>query len=304
MRQVRGLWGCVGLALAGCTGASASPDLRLPTPGLFEPEEPHSPAEELQHFVRDWTFRVEPSAWFASPGGDLRMPGATSGGDAIDLSDLELADPGLRPFIELHAQRGRWRISASVLDVREDGGDEVSIDGQVGDLSFISGDRLESSLEFTSFQVMGAYRIYRYTGAPNKQSRGFNVVSTIDIQGGLRFSRLAAEVEVIPQSGEGGVIDADNLFAEPVIGFKWTLDLDEHFTIDSEINFGGLSLTPDTEAWSLEVLVGGAWRPTPNIGVQLGYRFIGFSYRDGESPGRFEYNGLMAGLYGGIDIRF
>ena len=46
------------------------------------------------------------------------------------------------------------------------------------------------------------------------------------------------------------------------------------------------------------------WRPHPNVGVQIGWRQVAYWLNDGEGEDEFEYNGRMAGIQGGLVIRF
>ncbi|MFT3684128.1 MAG: hypothetical protein QM783_04230 [Phycisphaerales bacterium] len=48
------------------------------------------------------------------------------------------------------------------------------------------------------------------------------------------------------------------------------------------------------------------WEPTPNLGIQLGYRLLIADCETGSNgnPGHYRLDGSLAGLFAGVEIRF
>ncbi|MFG0313330.1 MAG: hypothetical protein ACF8LL_03990, partial [Phycisphaerales bacterium] len=134
---------------------------------------------------------------------------------------------------------------------------------------------------------------------------GHRVRSTLLAGAGIRALDLSIDARVIPMgsSGSAGSTGDDVLHAHPCAGLRWELELFEDFTIDVAGAVGGLA-TGDSESWSADILVGFQWNPTPHFGAQVGYRQLLLGIESGDSPSEFAWNGGLAGVYGGITLRF
>lgn len=248
-----------------------------------------------------WTFRLEPLAWYASPGGRITF----AGGDEIETSDLNIDSAGLRAMGQVSAERGRWGIRISGFMLNEEGSTEAPGAIDFGDFSAAAGDALTTSLDWSSVQGEVRYRVHHYRGQPRERGegasdgrQGFNVISTVHLHGGLRLSELDVETRA-----EAGEVESSNFLAEPFAGLDWALTLHEQFTVRAGARAGWMPLG-DTTAASLEVQTSGEWNPTDHLGVVFGYRFLRQGVTSDEGGEDFEFDGLAAGLFFGISLRF
>lgn len=262
-------------------------------------QEPESLA--LPETASAWTFQFEPAAWYVAPGGKIRLPGtsASGNGEKLDLSALNVDSPRLAPYGELHVRHGDWRLAFSAFRVTtEDRGAIMSSGGQLGSLAFAAGDRIESSLDLTSADVLAAYRFFN----PRKGGRdegGFTYVPMLEAHAGFRVYDVDFDAR-----GPGGSTSADAFFVEPFVGARFSMDLAEQFTIDVQTSLGAFNDGGDRSTVSWNALVGFQWHPAENLGIQVGYRQLAFSLIDGASPARFDWRGAAAGLYLGAVLRF
>jgi hypothetical protein len=255
------------------------------------------PAPSLDQPMQTWTLRFEPAAWYVAPSGKLRLPSDTTRGDRVELSDLNMDSPRVSPAGELHLRTSpRWRFSASAAYYSEDSRDAtMNQAGRLGDIVFAPGDVLRSELDFFTAELTAAYALV----PEHKVNNDADLLFGLDLVFGTRMYN--ADFSITQQ---GGADDSDNqFFIEPILGAKAEATLAEHFTIDLQTTFGYLP-AGDTESFSWDIIVGFAYRPTGWLGLQIGYRNMFFDLSDGDGAGEFEWEGGVAGLYGGIELRF
>lgn len=254
-----------------------------------------------------WTVRLEPYAAYIGPAGDLRMPSATTRGGQFTLSDLNLDSPRLLPAGRIQVQRDKWRIGFSGLAFSaDDRGSVQGVGGQIGDVPFAAGDELISDLSYESFDLLVSYRVWTHTGETNDDGR-VRLDAGVDLIGGVRFHHADFSIRnrplTAPAPGTPLSVDADEFFAEPVVGARLDLTLAEQFGIEVESAAGGFGFG-DRSSFSFSIDAGFAYRPTPMIGVKVGYRMLLFGLNDGDGADEFEWNGSMAGLYFGAQLSF
>jgi hypothetical protein len=245
-----------------------------------------------------YTLRFEPSAFFAAPGGKLRLAGSPIGGDTVRLENLDLDVPRISPFVELHLRSDNWRFSVSGFETSlHDRGSVQLQSGQIGTLLYNPGDQLTSSMNFGTGEVVVA----RELGAPDsisgKKDPDFSV--GFEAYGGFRFYDVSFDIR-----GPGGSVNADEFFVQPIVGVKTTMSIIDRFTFDVQLGVGGFMEGAGKHSHSFDILVGFMYRPTTNLGVQIGYRLFIYDLQDGPATERFEYRGAVAGLYGGLVLRF
>ncbi|GIK19794.1 MAG: hypothetical protein DYG93_09270 [Leptolyngbya sp. PLA2] len=250
-----------------------------------------------------WTVRFEPAVWFVGASGDLRLPGteASGNGQKLDFGDLNLDSPRASPFGELHLKRGPWRISFSALALSS-GGRDFAADGpgQLGPIAFDAGDVLDLSMDYVTFDTTGGYE-FLTAERGTTENGGVQLRSRLIGFAGARFHDVDFDASL--QAPDGVSVSADRLFAEPIVGLRWELDINERFTIDV-VGAGGAFGWGDQSSWSADIGVGFTWRPVENLGVQVGYRQLVVGLEDGDAPERFEWRGSVAGLYAGAVLRF
>lgn len=245
-----------------------------------------------------YTIRFEPSVWYAAPGGKLRMPGAPASAPQLLLEDFNLDRPRLSPFGELHVRSDDWRVSISGFAVSlNNQASQASQAGQVGPVPFAAGDRFISSVSVAS----GDCVIARELGAPDSinGTRDPTLAVSFEAFGGVRFYDISFDF-----AAPAGATHINEFFIQPVAGLKSTLNVTSQVTIDVQLGAGGFTDGRDHASLSYDILVGFMYRPTENLGLQVGYRLFIYNLNDGPDTAKFEYRGATAGVYGGLVFRF
>jgi hypothetical protein len=248
---------------------------------------------------RPWRFSLEPAMWYVAADGDVKLPGGLSGsnGQQIDLADLNLDSPRISPFFEVHGKADRWRASISGFALNTHGRESIAaFSGEFGGVSVGLGDAIEADFELSSIEVTLARTAFEdFTGAgPEGLLR-----ADLDVLGGVRLYDIGASIDA-----PSGRASHDEIFIEPLVGVKLSLQLDPQATIDVQTSFGGFTNGGDRHSFTWDILAGFQWRPINDMGVQIGYRNIVVDLQSGEDPGTFDYFGALAGLYAGVVIRF
>ncbi len=275
--------------------SSASPDRR-------DSARTDSPLRESSP---GWTLDFEPAVWLTAPNGNVRMPGNASNGNgqSFTVNALNIDSTRLSPFGELQLRRGKWRIGLSGFSFGLDNqGVQVGVPGQIGQARFRPGDTLETSMDLLSFSADVGYEIYTReqgqldSGAPKYRA-------SVILLGGIRSIDTTFQSDVFRSGSNIASTRADAFHAHPYGGVRLEMELFEDFSIDLLSTVGGL-YTGDTESWSSDILVGFQWNPTPHFGAQIGYRQLLMGIEENNAPNEFAWNGGMAGLYGGVVLRF
>ncbi len=249
--------------------------------------------------INGWTLQFEPLVHYVAPAGDLKLPNSSGlKSKEVSVDDLNLDDPRMSPFGEIHFRRDKWRISLSGFWYSLDDRTEVAKDSfQFGDLAISSGDRTESSLDFWTLEAVASYRVYEDQTDTN--SKGIvGAAAGIDIIGGVRFFDVDFEI-----SSPSGTQSEHNLWAQPVLGARAEFTLWENFGFDVTTAFGYLP-AGDNTSFSWDIIAAFHWRPWENVGIQLGYQQLAFTLEDGDGTEEFRWSGGMAGVFGGMLIRF
>lgn len=254
-----------------------------------------------------WSLQVEPSFFYVAPSGDLRMPGTRSGGGEINVTDLNIDDPDLAFMGEIHVRKDRWRLSGGGFTLNIQGGATLEEDVTFGDAIGFAGERIETTLDFTTFELVGAYRFAEYA-ASQRYDGVYKFVTGVEVVGGVRYFDVDVEMDIdlstrqtvflLPSSA-----NADRIFAHPVVGLRWDMEFWEQASIEVESTVGGFAAS-DHESISWDIKAQFTWRPVEHVGAFVGYRQLAFHLEDGSSPDRFQWDGALAGLFAGVQIRF
>lgn len=293
------------LPLAPARAQSVSADLPVqptePAPSLCPPPDP------------EWTVQIEPSFWYVAPSGKVKLPAnsgtgnsASAPGDSVKIERLNLDSPRFEPTGEVHFSGGRLRFtfSGATYSVERD---DTTADSsfRLGSVNVASGDALDVKFDFSTVEVTGGYRVWGrdFCDADHTQSplNAIGAVARLYVIGGGRFYNTSFEVTRLTRGIASA--EADQFFGEPILGVRAEADLARNFTLDLQITAGGLPLG-QTSSFSGDIQAGFHWRPFANVGFQFGYRQLAFWLSDGEDAEEFEYNGRLAGLYAGLEVRF
>ena len=260
----------------------------------------HDPAPMPEESIMEgWTLQIEPLVHYIAPAGDFKLPNGTGGSTSeLSVDDLNIDDTRLSPYIDLHLRRDKWRISVSgfwfSLDDRGAVADESF---QFGDLAVSAGDETESSLDFWTLEAVGSYRVFEDQTARN--SKGvIGAGIGVDLLAGVRLFDMDFQIQT-----DSGTESADHLWAQPVAGARMEVAIWENFGFDVTSAFGYLP-AGDSSSFSWDIVAGFHWRPFHNVGVQIGYQQLALTLEDGDDSDEFRWEGGMAGLFGGLLIRF
>lgn len=307
---------CVLSVLAGASPVLADDSLRL----IHQPEATAAAAASEQQPVIPpsrvdpaWTVQVEPSMWYVSPSGKIKLPissgsgpgSFTTGGDEVDVSRLNLDSPRFEPAGELHISSERWRFSFSGSTYGLDRNGTVADSSfRLGSVPVAAGDRLDVSYDFTTVELTGGYRFWGrdFKAASEHPEEAMDLVGRFYGIAGARVYDFSFDMKNLSRSGAPSA-DTDQFFIEPIIGLRGELDIAEDFTIDVQVSGGGFA-DSDRSSYSIDVIAGFQWRPTSHVGVQIGYRQLAFGLADGDGAEEFTYDGRLAGLYLGLLLRF
>jgi hypothetical protein len=204
----------------------------------------------------------------------------------------------------VNLRKGDWGLSLRGFSYSADE-NAPGTEGRFGDVPIETGDDVGSSVEIAGFDLE-----VRYTFLPFKDKRVVPGPSRLrprlDAVAGLRaydtsWSVINRTLDVPPGSS-ANVASADEFFVQPVAGVKASIEMYDQFTIDAQFVVGSMPFG-DT-SYTVDLLVGGSWKPAPNVGVQLGYRTLFLGLSSGHDDAAFEFTGALQGLYLSAVIEF
>lgn len=261
------------------------------------------PAEGLPR----WRVRFEPSAAYLAPSGDLELPsGTATRGDAFDFVDINLDTPQLEPMGELHLSKGRTRIMIEGAGFSATQTFTLGTPAVIGRAPIAQGDTTRISFEYQTFAVTGSRRLATWASGVRPDGSS-EVAFGIDVLAGLRFHRLDVDARVLPAgpipAAQPVRAETDELFAEPIVGARFELDLDERFSLEWRLAAGAFGFG-DRRSISGDLAVSFTWRPDPRVGIQAGYRLLVLSLESSDTRDHSEWTGALAGLYVGASLSF
>jgi hypothetical protein len=243
-----------------------------------------------------WSIHVEPFVWYGSAGGKVALAGAPVGTPRVGLPQLNADNPELIPGAEISLRDGDWTFSLSGFRLESDGSTDIPFSGNVGPVAFNAGDRLDTSLRITSIEATAMRKIELPASLQGTHGR---FEARLDALAGLRVYDVGFEL-----SAPSGLASADEFYIHPIVGAKFAMDIMEQFTIDLQVDFGAMTNGGDQSSFDYNIVAGFMWRPTPMVGVQIGYRDLAYLLKSGPEGDRFDYRGAIQGLYAGVVLRF
>ncbi len=317
-RSMLGMMTLASGAAIGLAGQTCRADLDAFTSlSLREPPAPETPVTPTDaatlpdRFAPDWTIQVEPTMWFVGPSGKFKLPvssgtgpGAfTTEGDKIRVNDLDLDSTRIRPAGTLTVASGKWRFAfwGSEYELGRSS-TTVNFAGRLGAVAFAPGDRLKLDLSLGTYELSAGYRIWEYDFAEHTAQKSAAVPAQLNIHllGGARLYDLEIGAENLSTPGRA---EGSRVFVEPMVGVRAEAIIDTDLSVILQLTAGGLPLG-STSSYSFDIVTAFQWRATTNIGVQIGWRQLGFDLSDGKDQDKFQYSGRLAGLFTGVVIRF
>lgn len=246
---------------------------------------------------RVWTVELEPSGWFASPGGSVAIGGDGNGSGLVETAALNLDSPVISPYVESHIRLDPLKISLSGSLLTNNG--TVTLDAPVvfGATTFVADETIDSRFRLDSAEVKLGYSVYAFDSDPD--ARGVALMSSeVDLVVGARFYDFGFRVESL--GGGGGRESGRIRHVEGLIGVRADVTFEDRYEIEVEANVGGTPEMDSRDSRSSNLQAAFKFRPTSNTSIQIGYRLRVTDLRDAD----LELNGAVAGLFGGISIRF
>jgi hypothetical protein len=281
-------------ARAGGWSLASSSDLALrpvqdETPAL-EPEVAPFEPEPLS----GWAVAIEPMWWYPGLAGDLTISGSTS---SADIEDLQIDEPDSAPMVEAMLRDGPYTARVSGFFFSQSAESEAQVGFTIGTLGVAPGDTIDASVDFDSFEATWGYLLW--DNLITDDAGQTRVEMRLDGFVGLR----GYDLDFSASTGGQPVSDQAN-WADVIVGARLEVEMTRRFSWDLAVDIGGFAWD-DATSGSVNVLTGFQWRPHPNVGAQIGYRFLGVNYNDGDGGAdEFEFNGSIAGLYGSLVLRF
>lgn len=260
------------------------------------PENPPAVVQSLDD-PKMYQIKIEPRLWYISPSGDVTLPGSPANTPSVSLDTLNMDSPRLSPSGDATIRFGRWSVNLSGAATSSDRSTVAQAAGQIGGFSFNPGDPIRTSFDFATGEASVGYSLG--TWAISKRSNGsFGMVADLSVLGGLRVYDLEIGVgATTPNTAR-----ADEFFLEPIAGGRLEMEFAKDFSIDVQTTFGYMPADRESSSWDIRLAF--SWRPVENLGVQLGYRNMFMTLETGDGAERFEFDGGVAGLFAGIQIRF
>jgi hypothetical protein len=201
-------------------------------------------------------------------------------------------------MLRIDARLDPWRIVVSGFSTSVEG--EWTSDQTVrfGGLIVSPGQFARTSIDFTGLEAALGYRLWEREVGVSPGGR-VKARPSITLLAGGRIHDIDITSSLSGPSA-GFRQDFDKTFVEAIAGARLELELYERATIDLQVD-GGLG--PDSS--SVSIWVGFQYRPVNWVGLQLGYRHLGFDLESGSGEETFEWNqGGAAGLQANLVLRF
>lgn len=261
-------------------------------------------AREMPKDSFNWELSFEPGVWYASPLGSVRLPGTPTFVGTRKISEFNLDSPRLAPFGELNyrildgSSNPVWRVTASAAAISlDDRGDTAETTEFIGPLTLSPGDRLRASFDLFTAELLAARSIELPDNLAGKP--GDTIRTRLELGGGFRLTTLDFRIE----GPTGAAAKARETLVDPVVTAKLAMDIAQDFTIDLQLSAGAWPFG-DRDSFAGDVVAGFQYRPTDNVGVQIGYRYFVTTVESGSGVDQFKYTGGLAGLYGTVVLRF
>lgn len=310
-------WAIFASFVLACRGAMAQPTpdkpdaakTAEPTQSAVTPvpadERQSEAAAALEPKESSWQIDLEPAAWFVGASGRVRLPRSTPVGRSNDktvIEDLNFDNPRFVPFGEVNVRKGNLRFALRGFYYNAEknaSGNSLAI----GDITAVPSDTLRSNLSFGSYELEAAYTVAGNRLNPDENGI-YAVAAKFDLVGGARVYNTDWHITNLGSNGTGTAqTSGGGTFLQPELGCKLNIDLWGDLTLDLQTTFG-VDPSSVSDRYSGDIIAGIMYRPTPHVGVQIGYRALFFGVSKGVGEGEFSFNGAFQGLYGGLDLRF
>jgi len=284
-----------GAARAGGWSLEASGDLALRPVQDAPTLEPQRAPLEIER-LSDWAVAAEPMWWYPGLAGDLTISGSTS---SAEIEDIQIDEPDSAPMLEVMLRDGPYTARVSGFFFSQSASSEAQSAFTIGALGVAPGDTIDGSVDFASFEATWGYLLWEKPIPDAADPDSARVEMRLDGFVGVR----GYDFDFSASTGGQPVSDQAN-WADVIVGARLEVEMTREFSWDLAVDVGGFAWDGATSG-SVNVITGFQWRPHPNVGAQIGYRFLGTAFNDGDDGAdEFEFTGSLAGLYGSLVFRF
>lgn len=261
-------------------------------------------AAEPKLAATDWTVALDLRAWYAGPGGDVRLRGA--GSQEVSLTTLNVDSPRLSPAMELTLRaprgdaRGLWggEFMATASLAHHSSERSATLGGALtlGTLALNAGDAVRT--EFVSTQAdLALGQSWLLGGIGGADGR-------VQLRGAVLVGARIAHLGLTATTPGGGRAQDDVSYAHPLLRAKIDAQLGPEFAIETSGSYGLLGDYAGGDAqvaltWSPNL----GWREA-SLGVQVGYRIVILDIEKGEGADALTASATVAGLFAGVTLRF
>jgi hypothetical protein len=218
--------------------------------------------------------------------GEVGLRGVTAD---VDMSFSDIWDTLDAAFMGvLTAQKGPWTFGFDAVYFKISDQPAKSVTGPFGRVS-ING-ALEVETAITIYQASAAYRL-------------LDDKTQLDLVGGLRYTRLEAEADVViagsgivfPGLGVARSADGSESWTDVVVGMKAQHPVSENVDLLGyfDVGAGGSDL-------SYQIVAGVNWEFKEDYTAKIGYRIMDWDYEDNGTV----WDMQSSGPYLGLGIRF
>lgn len=232
-----------------------------------------------------WQYKLTPYLFGAGLKGTTGVRGVTTDLDVSFSDILENLDAGFMALFV--ARKGDWSFSLEGVYLKLE--DEVAKSWQ-GPLGNSNTADLEATMTEQIYQLSASYLVY-------------NARTRVDVVGGLRYTRLGADVNLAVTTGAPLLPDGsrgasgDESWWDPVIGVSVIAPFAEHWSFVGYADYGGFGVGSDK---TYQAIAGVDWQFAKSFAARFGYRYL---YQDYENNG-FVWDMAAQGVYLGLGIDF
>lgn len=238
-----------------------------------------------------WTIRFEPMVWAPALRGDFKLPASAR----VDVEAVGADENEIIPAGRFTMRAGEWSIQFRGFGFSLDELGTASEDLTIGGAALGAGDRVRTSIDLAGFDLTAGRAVW----TPLEDTEA-DVRIAFDLYAGARLHSVEASVR--PEGG-GASSRSDNVWAEPIVGGRMTLDLPHGFGVNVSMDAGGLPLGDDS-SFSWDITVAFSWMMHDKAGVEIGFRHLQMDLSEGSGADEFEFDAALAGLFGAVVFRF
>jgi len=253
--------------------------------------------------------RATAGAWFPALSGDVRFGAPRSAGDlSVDaFLDLEDNEPTFAGDVALFIDE-RWLVQISAFDFATEATTVASSSFRVNGAAFAAGTALASDFGATSVAASAGYdlfgNIYECFN-PDGNDTGHHVDLRAHLLAGVRGLNVDHRLAI----GGGPTVAFDEWGATLNGGLRIGIAIGPDFAgrnrwdVDFVLTYG-LGGSSEANLTTLDLALGIHYTVVDHFALVLGYRQIDFDFDAANASQPYRYDGRLAGLFFGGEVKF